>query len=201
MKNKIFKTSLILFTIIFSNSCTINKLEFEVKANFDVDVNVGTNYDGGNALLNPPVSSFIGNAEIDLEDKIDDINSINTLEVTSVILNLVNYNAFSMNGCCRDYSDTPLTGKLKVELLSNSSNKVLFDDDIDLGSNQSSVGPSPNIEFAAAPFVTLPISTTSALELIENKKVKLKLTMTNGNIRDDAFTINMIVNTRAITEQ
>jgi hypothetical protein len=203
MKNNFLKIFTITASLLLFG-CQINDIEFEVKADFDVDVNVSTNY-SSSALT--PVTNFSGTSEIDLTDKIDKIGNILTLEVTGVTLQLVGYHAdISSIFTGPRFSAENLTCDLKVELLSNSSNKTLFTgNSVNLGTNQQ-VGimgaqNSLNILDKFATPVELTINTTSAKELIENNKVRLKITMANANIRDTQFSIIMKVNSRAITTQ
>lgn len=201
MKKQYFlnKHSLILIIALFGlMSCGENAIEFEVKSDFTIDANVTSASSNGSI-----VSDFEVESEIDLTDNIDNIDDISSLLVTGVELQLTNYlpaNTFAggITGGTDFYSN-PLAGDLTVTLKSNSSDKVIFSGNINLGTN---VGPSHSrdeSDFRAAPIVVLQISETQAKDLIENKKVKLKIKMTNGVIRDNSFVIKMKVQSRAIT--
>ena len=198
MKKQSFlsKPSLILIIALFGlMSCGENAIEFEVKSDFTIDANVTSASSNGSI-----VSDFEVESEIDLTDNIDNIDDISSLLLTGVELQLTDYipKNGGLSGGTDFYSD-PLAGDLTVTLKSNSSDKVIFSGNINLGTN---VGPNSfrdELDLRVAPIVVLQISETQAKDLIENKKVKLQIKMTDGVIRDNSFVIKMKVQSRAIT--
>lgn len=182
------------FTLLLLTGCGENKIDFEVKADYTIDVNVATTSSNGSI-----VSTFEVESEIDLTDKIDNIEDISSLLVTGVELELKNYLPLNRIFGSAGYYDDFLTGDLTVTLLSNNNDNVIFSGNVNFGTNVGSVANLLDSDYTKAQPVILQITETEAKDLIENKKVKLKIKMTNGVIRDDAFNFNMVVQTKAVT--
>ena len=192
MKKKILKSASAAFLLLLSYSCG-NNIEFEVKSNFDVIANVTSESTNGSI-----VNSFNVTSTIDLSDKIDNVDNITDLQVIGVSLQLMDYHPHSpgQNGALDHYYLNTVKGDLKVTLLSNSAQKVLYEGNVDLGTNnRNSYGLTQT-----APIIELPIEATQAKDLVENKIIKLRIEFSNTEIRDDSFKIKIVAKTEAITE-
>ena len=177
----------------YMNSENGNNIEFEVKSNFDVIANVTSESTNGSI-----VNSFNVTSTIDLSDKIDNVDNITDLQVIGVSLQLMDYHPHSpgQNGALDHYYLNTVKGDLKVTLLSNSAQKVLYEGNVDLGTNnRNSYGLTQT-----APIIELPIEATQAKDLVENKIIKLRIEFSNTEIRDDSFKIKIVAKTEAITE-
>ena len=192
MKKIILKSASAVFFLFLISGCGTNIL-FAVKSAFEVTAYVTTASDKGSI-----VDNFNVNSNINLTDQIDNVDQISDLQVTGVSLQLMEYDPHSpgQNGALDHYYIDALKGQLKITLLSNNKEKVLYDGEVDLGSNiYNSYGLTK-----PAPVVDIPITTTQAKDLIENKMIKLKIECSNGVIRDNNFQIKIVAKTEAISE-
>ncbi|WP_369048597.1 hypothetical protein [Tenacibaculum sp. UWU-22] len=190
MKKIILKTASFIFLLLLSYSCTDN-VEFEVKSNFDFDLNVATPSQNGSEAPDVLIS-----ADVNLNDNIDNVSAISSLSIIGLTLQLEGYDPKTTGIDGDSYISDPLTGDIKITIMGNNEEKVIYEGNVDLGTN---VDADNNNASKVAPVVKLAITPIEAKKLIKNGKITLEYSFTNAKVRDNEFKIKVNTEIKAIT--
>lgn len=220
----------IALTILFSGllACVAeNDIEFVVKKDKSVDINVTTSYEKSyiSNIKPSPVSSFNITSEVDLTAIYDAASDIRDLELTGFSLtnptngghqgyykttylfaDNYNYGYFSDEVIDSDFYFNPLLfTELDCRIMEGSVKVTLIKgaDDFESGTESNDIqiysGPleMPTRDVPTNITLPTPIAGTQFLD-DSTKKFKLRIQYSNGKLYDDSFTLQMTLKTQAV---